>query len=269
VAVVVLQNPDVGVSVNGTSGSADAVHVVAEASPSVSKSQPEGGTPSSGSADAADVVAEASPSVSKSQPEGGTPSSGVFEIAHAESVAVRNSGSGGSLDRPVGGVTALIQELSPLPKSKTSRKRTREVEGAEVVTGSSYKQRILEKALQKSKKSEVKDKKPRKKVTGSPYKQRVQEKSLQKSKKSEVKDEAPRKKKLKCRLDKPRGRRPVNRGSKKATHLKETKKSSLIKARSGKGKSQGQGSREADDDDTPCMYCGEKYGDSVPGEQWL
>ena len=66
-----------------------------------------------------------------------------------------------------------------------------------------------------------------------------------------------------------RGRRPVNRGSKKATHLKETNKSSLIKARSGKGKSQGQGSREADDDDTPCMYCGEKYGDSVPGEQWL
>ena len=228
-----LQNPDVGVSVNGTSGSADAVHVVteasssmsksqpeggtpsngsadaadvvAEASPSMSKSQPEGGTPSNGSADAADVVAEASPSVSKSQPEGGTPSSGVFEIAHAESVAVRNSGSGGSLERPVGGVTALIQELSPLPKSKTSRKRTREVEGAVVVTGSPYKQRILEKALQKSKKSEVKDKKPRKKVTGSPYKQRVQEKSLQKSKKSEVMDKAPRKKKLKCRLEEGEG----------------------------------------------------------------
>jgi len=45
---------------------------------------------------------------------------------------------------------ALIQQISPLPKSSTVRKRARQVEGAEVITGSLFKQRAVDKALKKN-----------------------------------------------------------------------------------------------------------------------
>ena len=81
---------------------------------------------------------------------------------------------------------ALIQQISPLPKTNAVRKRARQVEGAEVVTGSPYKQRAMDRALKKATKS-----------------------SGQSKNKAETKKKAEKKKKLTCRLDKPRGRKPT------------------------------------------------------------
>ena len=138
----------------------------------------------------------------------------------------------------IAAATALIQEVSPLPKCSTSRKRTRQVEGAEVVTGSPYKQRVLEKELKKSRKSQA-----------------------------GLKDKMHTKKKVTCRSDKPRGRKPANRESNQATSKKETRKSGLTKTSGQKGEKKKSHSRQ--EDDVPCIYCDENYSNSVPGEEWI
>jgi len=152
---------------------------------------------------------------------------------------------------------ALIQQLSPLPKSNTVRKRARKVEGAEVVTGSPYKQRAMEKALKKTTKSSGQNKK-----------------------------KAEKKKKLKCRLDKPRGRKPRDTERRPVTPTQRTKAAEVGKRRVMKMKrsSVGEGPAkrpkksevnqnrkvtESTDNETPCIYCNEKFGDSVSGEQWI
>ena len=130
-----------------------------------------------------------------------------------------------------------------MPKLKTARKRTREVKGAEVVTGSPYKQRVMEKLLKKSSKSQGKDKKKRTK-------------------------------KMTCRLEKPKGRKPANKKG-----AKETKKGGVVKVsekRESRGeytvkkcrKSRLRGGRNTKkdsrtDDD---VSCNEMFSDSVAGE---
>jgi len=134
--------------------------------------------------------------------------------------------------------TAVTQELSPLPKSNTSRKITRHVEGAEVITGSPYKRRMLEKSEKESttSKPQVKDKLPKKKLT--------------------------------CKLDKARGRKPVrpNGESNKAKSMQQRedeKQNRKPKTKRGKkNKSGGVG-----EDDTPCLYCGGLYSESAEG--WI
>lgn len=92
----------------------------------------------------------------------------------------------------------VIESISPYPKSKKMRERKRKCEGAEVLTSSPYKMRILE----RTQKADEKIKK------------------MQKSKQSKIvteKKKANKKtKKLTCRQDKPRGRKPgVGKQSKK------------------------------------------------------
>jgi len=112
-------------------------------------------------ADGVKTAAEPSPPLPKSQSEGSRPtlSSGDSNVLNMPQDRNPSTGASSLMAEAI----SVIQELSPLPKSKTSRKRTRQVEGAEVITGSSYKQRVLEKAEKKSSKSQVKNKMPRKK----------------------------------------------------------------------------------------------------------
>ena len=147
---------------------------------------------------------------------------------------------------------ALIQQISPLPKSNTVRKRARQVEGAEVVTGSPYKQRAMDKALKKTTKSSGQNKK-----------------------------KAEKKKKLTCRLDKPRDREghpvtPTQRtktaevGKRRAMKMKRSSVGEGPAKRSKKSEVNKNGKvKESTDNETPCMYCNEKFGDSVSGEQWI
>ena len=153
---------------------------------------------------------------------------------------------------------ALIHDISPLPKSKTVRVRTRKVEGAEVVTGSPYKQRVLERTLKKTAKPSAKNK-------------------VMKNNESKAK------KKLTCRLDKPRGRKRSDKGrcAAEKTKTKKTDRPKGVKAGGNKKDSNQQdrakilerkGKKHSvcdTDNHIPCLYCGEEFGDSRQGEQWL
>lgn len=147
---------------------------------------------------------------------------------------------------------ALIQQISPLPKTNAVRKRARQVEGAEVVTGSPYKQRAMDRALKKATKS-----------------------SGQSKNKAETKKKAEKKKKLTCRLDKLRGRKPTRTktaevGKRRVMKIKKSSVGEDPAKRPKKSEVNQNGKvKKSTDNETPCIYCSEKFGDSVSGEQWI
>lgn len=146
---------------------------------------------------------------------------------------------------PESEVLAIIRHISPLPKSKVMRKRKRQIDGAEVVTSTPTKMRLMEKATKKGAQSSVMD--------------RPKEKA---------------RKKLMCRLDKKRGLKPA---SKKTQTLDRPSAAAKIQLKTGgkkARKSERNGVKNAgraatNDKEVPCLYCGEKFSDSRKGEEWI
>jgi len=192
-----------------------------------------------------------------SEDVGSTPTSANRETSAAaattSTVAASDNFSNGRLalghthQQSVASKLAIIQQLSPVPRSQAVRQRKRKVESAEIVTSSPYKQKIISK----------------KNVT-------LQKASKGASRSNEAGGKKCRpKKKMTCRADKPRGRKPkaVSNGTAKQCTSNSDERG---KRRGDKAKQrQDRSARCKRDEDYRCIMCGELYADSRPGEQWI
>lgn len=170
------------------------------------------------------------------------------ETAAAEILSVVEQAATATSEETAAAVVAVINSISPLPKSKMERTRKRKSEGALLLTGSPFKQKVLEQTSRK--------------VSGQ-QKQGRPKKQVKVQKKKEK-----RKKKMTCRADKPRGRKPRNV---EMCHSGKTAKT--------KTKAKGQSSRpmpkhrpkcqDEEKSDAECLMCGELYSESRSGEQWI
>ena len=135
-----------------------------------------------------------------------------------------------------GRLMSVLEYVSPLPKCKMVRQRKRKADRAEVLTGSPFKQSLLEKMANK-KKSTIRPKSPARSVeSGSQQKKAV------------------KKKKMTCRADKKRGRKPKESNcTKTATHPKVRRNEPTKKVPSSDS----------------CIICGELYVNSRAGERWI
>ena len=143
-------------------------------------------------------------------------------------------------------VVAVINSISPLPKSKMERTRNRKSKGALLLTGSPYKQKVLEQISRKAPGQQKQDR-PKKQM-------KVQNKKEEK------------KKKMTCRADKPRGRKP------KSVEVCHSGKTAKTKTKA-KGRSSGpmpkRKCQDEDNSDAECVMCGELYSESRSGEIWI
>jgi len=142
-------------------------------------------------------------------------------------------------------VVAVINSISPLPQSKVERTRKRKSEGALLLTGSPFKQKLLEK--------------PSKKVFGQQKEDRPK-----KQMKAQNKKEKPKKKKT-CRADKSRGRKARN------VEMCHSRKTAKTKTKAKRQSTRPMPKHKCQDEnsDAECFMCGELYSASRSGEQWI
>ena len=146
--------------------------------------------------------------------------------------------------------TAFIQTLSPIPRCQKVRARKRRVQSAEVVTGTPYKNKLIEKARSKE-----------------------QSKLAPASKKQLFSKQ--KKKKQTCRADKPRGRQrqgtAVNKSKAKnraADQEQSSGKSAKQNASRCRSKSGLSKARRGGGETTVCRICQEVYVEP-PVEDWI
>lgn len=141
-----------------------------------------------------------------------------------------------------------INTISPIPKSKIERKRKTKVEGSSLLTGSPFKNHLLEQAARK-----VSGQLKISKSTQSKKKMKT-EKRKSNSIKDPVlqgKEEKTSNKKLTCRLDKPRRQASAKVKSRGDINLQRSKYDSNHNT------------------DAECIICGETFCSSKPHEQWI